>query len=174
MVPRIVFAVMSLAIAMDSVCAAAKPRSLRLVDDRGKVITGELEVCFQIGTRSDCVPGRGTPVPVPPELLSLRVEGPDHGPVSVRRQDLKLQPDGGLVLTVPRKALLQIGASPKERLVLSLYGQDDPAFRVPSFRREVQGGSAIKVPAGDHLVSLAASGLAPDLHLLSARPGGSE
>jgi hypothetical protein len=32
----------------------------------------------------------------------------------------------------------------------------------------------VKVPAGDHLVSLLASGRAPDLHLLSAPPGGSE
>jgi len=165
---------MSIAVAMGSLCAAAKPWSLRLVDDRGKAITGEMEACFQIGTRSDCVSSRGAPIPVPPEFVSVRVEGPDHGPLSVRRQDLKTPPSGDLILTVPRKALLQIGASPKEHLVLSLYSQDDPTFRAPSFRREVQGGSTIKVPAGDHLISLAAAGRAPDLELLSARPGGSE
>jgi hypothetical protein len=165
---------MSIVITIDPVCAAAKSWSLRLVDDRGKAIDGELEACFQIGIRSDCVSSRGASIPVPPEFVSVRVEGPDHGPISMRRQDLKTQPGGDLILTVPRKVLLQIGTSPKEHLVVSLYSQDDPTFRAPSFRREVQGGSAIKVPAGDHLISLAAAGRAPDLHLLSARPGGSE
>lgn len=162
------------AVAFAPLYAAAESPSLRFVDDRGKTIAGELEVCFQIGTRNECVSGRGTPVQMPSEFVSVRVEGPDHGPVSVRRQDLKGELNGTRFLIVPRKALLQIGAGPEERLTVSLYRQDDPSFRTPSFRSEVRGGSSLKVPAGDHLVSLSASGRAPDLHLLSARPGGSE
>ena len=171
---RLASALLATAITMIPLPAAAKPVSLRLIDDRGKAIAGPLDVCFQIGTRNDCIAGRGEPVQVPPEAVSVRVEGPDHGPVSARRQDLKGERDGGLLLVVPRKALLQVGGSPEERLTVSLYRQDDPSFRLPAFRSEVRGGSSLKIPAGDHLVSLTASGRAPDLHLLSARPGGGE
>jgi hypothetical protein len=163
------------AIAAKSLQADAKPVGLRLVDDRGKTVAAKLDICFQVGIRNDCISGRaGAPVQVPPEFLSVRVEGPDHGPVSVRRQDLKREPDGGLLLSVPRKALLQIGGSPEDHLSVSLYSQDDPLFRAPAFRREVRVGSSLKIPAGDHLVSLAAAGRAPDLHLLNARPGDNE
>src|SRR4051812_34417965 len=98
------------------ICAAAESGAMDLVDDRGKAIAGELEVCFQAGIRSDCVSGRKARVQVPREFFSVRVEGPDHGPVSVRRQDLKRGPSGDPILVVPRKALLQIGGGPGERL----------------------------------------------------------
>ncbi len=158
--------------ALTSISAAAERELLRFVDDRGQTIAGELEVCFQVGTHSQCV--SAAPIQVPLELVSVRVEGPDHGPISVQRQELKRDSRGDLVLAVPRKALLRIGARPSERLILSLYGQDDPSFRIPAFRTEVSGGSSIKVPAGDHLVSLTAPGRAPDLHLLSLKPGATE
>lgn len=86
-----------------------------------------------------------------------------------RRLDLKAQ-DGVAVLTVPRKAEVEIQAKPGEKVAVSLYRLDDPTFRTPVFRREVQGGQSLKVPAGEHLASLAAAGLAPDLKLLSAAP----
>ncbi len=174
MTARTVSALILLAVAFAPSHAQARPCFLQLRDDRGKAIAGTVEACFQVGTGQHCVSRAGTHIRVPPELSSLRVEGPDHGPVSVLRQDVKREPNGDLLLVVPRKALLQIDAGPEERLTLSLYGQDDPTFRAPSFRREMRGGSSLKVPAGDHLVSLTASGRAPDLHLLSARPGGSE
>jgi len=147
---------------------------LQLVDDRGKAITEEVEVCFQAGTRSDCAPSRGARIELPPELVSVRVEGADHGPVSATRQNLRKEPNGDLLLAIPRKALLQVAGSSENNLTVSLYSQDDPSFRTPSFRGEVRGGSALKVPSGVYLVSLAASGRAPDLQLLTAKPGGSE
>lgn len=165
---------LSAAIALASLPVTAQPVSLQLVDDRGKAIAGPLDVCFQIGTRSDCVLGQGGPVPVPPGAMSVRIEGPDHGPVSARRGDLKKRPDGGLLAVVPRKALLQIAGSPEGHLSVSLYDQDDPSFRAPAFRKEARVGFSLKIPAGDHLVSLVAGGRAPDLHLLSAKPGGTE
>lgn len=171
---RIGPALLSAAIALGPVQAAAKSVSLQLVDDRGKVIAEDLEVCFQMGTRSDCAPARGARIEVPPELVSVRIEGPDHGPISVLRQNLKKEPNGELLVAVPRKVLLQIAGSPEDHLSVSLYGQNDPTFRTPSFQGEVRRGSSLKVPAGDHLVSLTAAGRAPDLHLLSAKPGGSE
>lgn len=171
--PQVASALLAAAIALGPIHAAGKPVSLQLVDDRGRGITGALEICFQVGTRSDCA-SRVAPVEIPREFISVRVEGPDHGPVSVPRGSLKRKPNGDLLAAVPRKALLQIAGSPEERIAVSLYPQDDPVFRTPSFRGEVRGGASLKVPAGDHLVSLAASGRAPDLHLLRARPGGSE
>lgn len=161
-------------VAAGSLQAQAKPATLRLVDDRGKAIAAPLEVCFQIATRRDCVAGREGAYPVPAEFVSVRVEGPDHGPASVPRQGLKSGPDGDLLLTVPRKALLQISAKSAERLTVSLYRQDDPTFRAPSFRAETRGGASLEIPSGDHVVSLASPGRAPDLHLLSAKPGGNE
>jgi hypothetical protein len=156
-------------------CAAhgevvTKP-SLRLVDDRRQPIRASLEVCFQIGTRNDCSAlSTGGPVELPTDWTGVRVEGPEHGPVSIKRADLKPGPDGLPVLMVPRKAELQVVAEAKERITVSLYPQDDPTFRSPLFRSEAQGGKSIKIPAGDHLVSLLAPGWAPDLHLLSAPP----
>lgn len=165
---------MTTATAFASIAAAADTGSLRFVDDRGQPIAGELDVCFQVGTRSQCVAARGTPIRVPPEFVSVRAEGLDHGPVSAPRQELQRESKGDLVLALPRKALLRISASPSQRLTVSFYGQDDPSFRTPTFRSQVQGGSSIKVPAGDHLVSMTAPGWAPDLRLLSAKPGASE
>jgi len=169
----IVSTLLSATVALVPAHATTKSRSLQLVDDRGKGIAGEMEICYQIGTRSDCASWRGAPIEVPPEFLSVRVEGPDHGPVSVSLQNFKKEPTGDLLLTVPRKALLQVVGNPEDSLTVSLYPQDDPDFRTPAFRGAVRGGSALKVPSGVYLVSLAASGRAPDLQLLSAKPGSS-
>lgn len=145
--------------------------ALRLIDDRRQPIASSLEVCFQVGTRSDCSAlAAGGSVELPADWAGVRVEGPEHGPVSAKRRDLKPGPDGLPVLMVPRKADLQVVGEAKERITVSLYPQDDPTFRSPSFRGEVQGGKSIRIPAGDHLVSLLAPGRAPDLHLLSAPP----
>src|SRR3954452_22217282 len=108
---RIGSALLSAPIVLGPIQAAAKSGSLQLADDRGKVIAGELEVCFQVGTRSDCVSWRGAPVEVPPEFVSVRLEGPDHGPISVSRQSLKRDLHGDLLVAVPRKVLLQIAGS---------------------------------------------------------------
>lgn len=145
---------------------------LHLVDDRGQPITAGLEVCFQIGTRSECTPSReGAPVAIPSELDAVRVEGEDHGPVSARRSEIA-RSDGPAILAVPRKARLDIAAPTEEKIRISIYSQDDPTFRTPSFRGEAHGGSFLKIPAGRHLVSLTAGDKAPDLHLLTAEPGG--
>lgn len=145
---------------------------LRFLDDRGQPIVADLEVCFQIGTRSECMPSRdGTPVAIPPEADAVRVEGEEHGPVSARWSEIGRQ-DGLPSLVVPRKARLDVAAPAKEKIKISLWSQDDPTFRTPSFRGEVHGGSFLKIPAGRHLISLTASGKAPDLHLLTAEPGG--
>ena len=150
---------------------AVTKTSLHLVDDRRQPVHASLEVCFQIGTRNDCSTlSTGGPVELPADWTDVRVEGPEHGPVAAKRGDLKPGPDGLPVLMVPRKADLQVVAEAKERITVSLYRQDDPTFRSPSFRSEAQGGSSIKIPAGDHLVSLLVPGRAPDLHLLSAPP----
>src|ERR1700760_4607850 len=123
--------------------AITKP-SLRLVDDRGQPIHASLEVCFQIGTRNDCSTlSTGGPVELPADWAGVRVEGPEHGPVSMKRGDLKPGLDGLAVLLVPRKADLQVVAEAKERITVSLYPQDDPTFRSPSFRSEAQGGKSI-------------------------------
>ncbi|HSS48678.1 MAG TPA: hypothetical protein VLX28_07010, partial [Thermoanaerobaculia bacterium] len=123
---RIVPALLAGTLAFVPAHAATKPRVLRLLDDRGKAITEELDVCFQIGTRSNCSPWRGVPIEVPQEFVSVRVEGPDHGPVSAPRQGIEKEPNGDLSLAVPRKAFLQVTGSPEERLTVSLYPQDDP------------------------------------------------
>jgi hypothetical protein len=152
----------------------AAASQLRFVDDLGRPITAGLEVCFQIATRSECTRSQeGSPVAVPPDFDTLRVEGEDHGPVSARRSGMAGKgKDGPPTLTVPRKARLEFAAPPEEKIKVSVYSQDDPTFRIPSFRGEARGGSFVKIPAGRHLISLTASDKAPDLHLLTAEPGG--
>lgn len=151
--------------------AFAEVRALRFQDDQGLPIQSDLQVCFVLGTRSDCRPVvHAELAAVPADFTSFRVEGPDHGPLSVMRSELKPDAQGLAIFKVLRKAELQILGRQERRLALSLYSQDDASFRAPVFRMEVQA-DALKIPAGDHLVSLSLAGRAPDLHLLSAPPG---
>lgn len=153
--------------------ADAELRGLRFQDDQGRQISSEVQVCFVVGTRSDCrtVSGATELAALPAAFSGLRVEGPDHGPRSVKLADLKPDSQGRALVEVPRKAELQILGRQKRRLTLSLYPQDDATFRTPGFRTEIQADGWLKIPAGDHLVSLSSEGQAPDLHLLSAPPG---
>src|SRR3954468_14665214 len=99
---------------------------LRFTDDRDKPITSALEACFQVDTRNDCVPVSGGKLSkVPEHFWALRVEGPDHGPVTFQRSAIR---HGTAVLKVPRKAELQIQARPDLRVTVSVYAQDDPSF----------------------------------------------
>lgn len=150
--------------------AHAGPARLRFVDDLGAAITSDLQVCFQIETRLDCSSPGNSPADVPSGAVSVRVEGPGHGPVSVRREALDAGPDAAAVLKVPRKAFLDVAARPGLRLAVSLYPLNDATFRTPSFRIETAGPEGVRIPAGDHVISLAAPGRAPDLHLLSLAP----
>jgi hypothetical protein len=150
--------------------AYAELQSFQFQDDQGLPIASDLQVCFVVGTRSDCRPVSGL-ADLPAEFSSLRIEGPDHGPLSLKRSDLKPDAEGRVLVKVPRKAELRILRRQKRRLSLSLYPQDDASFRTPAFRTEVQADGWLKIPAGDHLASLSSEGQAPDLHLLSALPG---
>lgn len=150
--------------------AQAGPVQLRFVDDLETGITSDLQVCFQVETRLDCAPSGAAPMDIPPGAASVRVEGPGHGPVSVRREALGAGPDGVAVVKVPRKAFLDVAVRRGIRLAVSLYPQNDPTFRAPSFRFETTGAETARIPPGDYVVSLAAPGRAPDLHLLSAAP----
>jgi hypothetical protein len=172
---------------------AAQPggRRLDLVDDRGQAIASPLEACFQLELRTECkqvAPGEG--VRLPAVFNSLRLEGPDHGPLSLARVELLArvtaaapkaggEPAGRLA--VPRKALLHIaglhapgGHLPmrQQPLTISLYQPRDPAFREPAYRVTLAPGeSSVKVPAGELVASLAMAGNAPDLERLKSRPG---
>lgn len=152
--------------------AQAGKMHLRFVDDRGEAITSGLAVCFQIETRMECKPLAGVaPMEVLAGAASIRVEGPGHGPVLTMRGALKAGPDGQAVLTVPRKALLEFAASAGSKLAVSLYRADDATFRAPVFRKDVNAGETVRIPAGDHLVSIVGPGDAPDLHFLATAPG---
>lgn len=153
--------------------ADAELRSLRFQDDQGRPVGSDVQVCFVVDTRSDCrtVPRTAALTHLPAGFSGLRIEGPDHGPRSLKPADLKPDAQGRALVEVPRKAELQILGRQKRRLTLSLYSQDDASFRTPSFRTEIQTDGWLKIPAGDHLVSLSSEGQAPDLHLLSAPPG---
>ena len=101
--------------------SADTPAALRFLDDRGKGIGSALEICFQIGLRTDCVDrGPGDEVIPPARFQSLRAEGPDHGPASFRFEDLQAGEDGRFQVTIPRKALLQIGKPPAEPLTVAV------------------------------------------------------
>jgi hypothetical protein len=152
--------------------SAEAPVALRFLDDRGEKIESALEVCFQTGLRVECKnlgPGE-SPAP-PAQFLSLRVEGPDHGPVSLRYEDLEARADGQLLARVPRKALLQIDKLPTEPLTVSVYDRQAPSFDKPLLKVAGVGTEGIKIPTGEVLVVLSSGGQAPDLHPLSVAPG---
>lgn len=145
--------------------SSASPATLRLVDDRGEEIAGGTQVCFQIETRLDCSTPSGALVPVPSGAVSVKVEGPRHGPASLRLSGAERT----TTVKVARKAFLDIFPRREAPLTVSLYPQDDPTFRLPSFRAESRG-EPLRVPAGDFLVSISTAGHAPSLHLLSFAP----
>ena len=164
---------------------AAQP-FLRLADDRGRAIDSPLEVCFQLETRSDCTQAApAATVRVPQVFHGLRIEGADHGPLELRRQDMTAQSDGSYRVTVARKALLSVerparelaaaGPAPaggQQALTVSLYSPGDPSFREPALRATLEGAAwRMKIPAGEFVASLKQAADAPLLQRLSAPPG---
>lgn len=152
--------------------SAEAPGRLRLVDDRGEKIESPLEVCFQTGLRTECANLGPGEIPAPPaRFLSVRAEGPDHGPVSLRFEDLEAGGDGGLLARVPRKARLQIEKLPAEPLTVSVYDRRAPSFDKPLLKVAGVGPEGLRIPAGEVLVALSSGEQAPDLHLLAIEPG---
>ncbi|MGH9361897.1 MAG: hypothetical protein ACRD2T_08265, partial [Thermoanaerobaculia bacterium] len=150
---------------------AAAGERLLLRDDRGESIPGPLEVCFQLSLRADCRSVTGGEVALPVEgFRSVRIEGTEHGPSSVRRDELSPAAAGALTARVPRKAMLRVEGAPEPVPTLSLYPVDDDAFRRAAFRAPLPRGGALRVPSGEWLASLGRPGSAPDLHLLALAP----
>jgi carboxypeptidase family protein len=123
-------------------------------------------------------------VRAPQAFFGLRVEGDDHGPLQLRRQDMSAQSHGSFRVVVARKALLSVDLLPPELAVpdpgfarnhqtlsVSLYSPADPSFREPAFRAKLQDADwRVKIPAGEFVASLTQAAHAPDLHRLTAPP----
>jgi hypothetical protein len=160
--------------------------ALLLVDDRGEPLGAPVEACFVRDLGTDCVEVPAESGEVAWRAFDLlRVEGPGHGPVTVRRSEIQAGEDGTRRLTVPRKAALRVrgpaaGRSAAERASLSvaLYTLADPDPLRPAHRIDLPAGAPGKafvevgVPAGDWILALESRGAAPDLHRLDAAPGG--
>jgi hypothetical protein len=145
--------------------------TLRIVDDRGERVEDSLTVCFQTGLRQECQDvGPGDALTPPARFQSLRAEGPGHGPVSLRQEELAADAKGRLVLRVPRKAHLKIDHLPAEPLSISVYDPQTPSFDKPLLNVRSVGPDGIEIPAGEFLVSLSSARRAPDLHWVSAGP----
>lgn len=162
--------------------------TVRLEDDRGRALESPVEACFVHELSTDCVEVAAERAVL--ELRpfdSLRVEGPDHGPVRVRPRDLErsTEQEGADPprLTVPRKTLLRVRRAPERGLVANLYRPSGDFTRpVHAFDlvRASEGAEdepvERKVPAGEWVLALESRGLAPQLHSLvgarAAEPGG--
>ncbi len=152
---------------------SGKGLPIRLVDDRGVPLASPVEACFQIDLRQDCVTVMpGADLVLPSELRSLKLEGPDYGPLSVSEREAHRKASEAQPLHVARKAALQVRQPGKAPLVLSLYSFDDPDLRKRAYRTDLPEKGAVKVPAGDFLASLSQAGSAPDLQLVAFAPGG--
>lgn len=159
-----------------------EPATLRFVDDLGREVRGPLEVCV---AKSHGLSQTCSPLDADSRELTVddfgwvRVEGPEHGPVSFRRTELQRvdgreNQHGVFRVTVPRKATLRLKglSNAGQTLTLSLFDQDDAFFRQPAFR-EVVEQRELKIPSGSYLASFRFSESAPDLRLLEVEPGGS-
>ncbi len=150
--------------------APVPPVDLR--DDRGEPVASPLEICYRTDLRSDCVDlAAGEAFTPSAPLRSLRVEGPDHGPVSFPSGDLAPGADGRLRLRIPRKALLQIDKLPPEPLDIAVYDVKAATFDKPLAAARKVGPAGVKIPAGELLVALNSGRKAPDLHRLKVQPG---
>jgi len=152
--------------------SASTAPEIRFVDDRGRDVDQPLELCWLEGLERGCVEvPAGETHPLPERFDVLTVEGPRHGPVKRRRGDLTREDERGpFRLRVPRKARLHLRGLPEEAPVsLSLYAAADPVFRQPLDRARASS-EGHWIPAGELVVSLAAPGAAPDLHLVRAAP----
>ncbi len=150
----------------------AAPPFLQLVDDQGKPIASEVEVCFRYGLENICAHGTNQIALARDELFdSVRAEGPRHGPLYLRRGELQRTAAGDYLMAVPRKAWLTIRKLPPQKVKLSLYDHEDDTFRKPAFQLDVPASGGLWLPAGSYVASLAAAERAPDLHVLIADPG---
>ncbi len=144
--------------------------TIALVDDRGEPVTSPVTACFVVELSSDCKTAENGSVTAPPRFTSLRVEGEQHGPAAVRREEFLRQGPGAWTLLLPRKARLAVRGEQGSRITATLYPADSPDFRRPALRAEIEPGRDLLVPAARHLVSLTSGGGAPDLHLVEALP----
>ena len=167
------------AILLACLAAAAAPAlaqpDLQLVDDLGKPIGLPLEICFLVELKEDCRNVRpGEPILAPAGLQGLRIEGEEHGPLSVGREAIQGKPDTPWRIAIPRKAWVRVQAADRRApLTLSLYRPGDASFREPAFRAPLQPGvDTLRVPAGDFVAALTEPGSAPDLQRLAAKPAG--
>lgn len=165
---------------------AGAQQVVHLVDDRGRTIGSPLEVCFELDLRADCRRvTSGETVRTPPSFNGLRIEGENHGPASLRREELRRLTDGSFRVVVQRKAALRVirpawkasaagksAMEEKQPLTVSLYSPSDGSFREPIFRVGMgPDQSVLRVPAGELIVSFSAPPYAPDLHRIAVRPG---
>jgi 5-hydroxyisourate hydrolase-like protein (transthyretin family) len=155
---------------------AAEPATLWVVDDLGAPVTSPLEICWVDGLDRRCFelpPGERAPVPERFDFVTA--EGARHGPARQPRRQLQHKQGEQFLLVVPRKALLQIRDLGEGPVMLSLYDANSPTFRHPIWRRRLiereVAGEGLLIPAGRLLLSLTATGAAPDLHLLQPGPG---
>jgi hypothetical protein len=156
--------------------------ALRLVDDRGEPLGAPVEACFVQDLGTDCaeVPADGSGVAWRTFDL-LRVEGPGHGPVTVRRSAVRPDEDGARRLVVPRKVTLRVRRPAIGRagggLSVALHPVTELDPSRPAHRVDLPAGAPgeafveVGVPAGDWIVALESRGAAPDLHRLDAPPG---
>ncbi|MFL6195402.1 MAG: carboxypeptidase regulatory-like domain-containing protein [Thermoanaerobaculia bacterium] len=148
------------------------PVRLRLLDDRGEVITAPLTVCYQTDLREQCADlASGAEVRPPDDTRSIRVEGRDHGPASFNIQDLTIGDDTYLRARIRRKALLRIDKPPAAPLAVSVYDPRAASFAKPQMLVRDVRPENLKIPAGNSLIALSAGRNAPDLHLVSVQPG---
>ena len=166
----------ALAAALQAFLIAAAARTeqvpLRLQDDRGLSIESGVTVCYHQGLETRCLENGPYVIPVAvQDFDSLSVEGPEYGPTSIERPNLKADKSGRYTVAVPRKAILSITGLPDDAVTLSLYGLSDDTFRKPAFRWEHIGTQELRIPAQSFLASLSHGLDAPDLVVIEAEPG---
>jgi len=144
---------------------------VEVVDDLGRAIAGGLTLCAvtrEARTCAEYVSDFRTNLP--PDLETLEVEGPAHGPVELSGKAIEPEETGTLRVVVPRKARLRFPKA--EPRTVSLFAIDDPDMLRPRFRLSITGEEAL-LPAGVFVASILGAGenAAPDVRLLRLKPG---
>lgn len=139
-------------------------------DDLGKEVPAPITACAGGTAGPLCWTLNSDSMPVglkPSDDLSL--EGPAHGPLTIKYSDLVALQASTKAIVLTRKARLRVQTTLKEPVTASFFDPQDRELRKPRHRWVVTDAEQ-RFPAGSWIVALSATRTAPEIQFVDAAP----